>query len=318
MSVVRMNSHVRGWVYLVVALVVAGSAWARTMAVPEQYVLMVPERFRLIQFGADISALCEVPLITYDSGALSEDGGLRLFSWSPSQKIWRPLDEASFSANVGEGRLGTVLLVGLDADIPKVLTSALTGTPVARIETLELAQVANALNTHLKFTSKQWKGLAAKHGLQLEDRNATKRKQGRYGRSNDAVNPVENSQSMLIPVGASPVEIMGAQGETVTLDEELVDVAPVAVAVPEVTEVVPVATEPEAVQLPADVPEAPVAIVAPPPVEKGVGVNVVPEVEVIEVAPSEPVVGTAAVEVEVEAETEDPAGVQGPELPAEK
>ena len=127
-------------------VVICAAAWSRAEVTSN--VLLVPERYRLVQFGAEVGRMCEIPLITYDSDVDAADG-VRIHSWSPTQQAWRALTLTGLTDAVGEGRLGNVLLVGRELDLPKALTDALTGTPVARINTLELAQVANGLHEHL-------------------------------------------------------------------------------------------------------------------------------------------------------------------------
>jgi hypothetical protein len=107
--------------------------------------------------------------------------------------------------------MGTVLLVGREADLPEALTDALTGTPVARVNTLELAQVVNTLDRYLHFSKRQWQQLAAKHGFRLKDRNAELRREGRYGRPE----PKPDMRGTVGPLAAGPVRVMGAEVEAV-------------------------------------------------------------------------------------------------------
>ncbi len=298
----------------VVLFCLAGGAFG---ASSDRYVLLVPERYTLVQLGADVSALCDIPLITYD--AMGEDGGVRLFSWSPTLRGWRPLDLESLGANVGEGRLGTVLFVGREADMPSALTAELTGTPVARINTLNVAQVANALHGHLDFSKRQWKQLAGKHGLTLKDRNERRRKLGRYGAMGGLP---EVEEIVEVPSAAGPVRIMGAQVEEVVIDEA----EPVLSVEDEVEEAeIEMAVEPVAVEAPVVVkPAGEPATVEIEPIEKGVEVEVAAPVEEeaveAEVEPEPEALVVEAEEITDDAEehetvVEDPDGPLGPELP---
>jgi hypothetical protein len=154
----------------------AGSATAgRTL-------LVIPARYSVVQFAADITRLRPADMVAYDTRG--EQGEVVVHFWEPSQQSWvlGSLDELRLGARF-DAMPSRVVLIGGERDVPPAVLSAVSGlgTTPARVLSLRVVDMVNALNDTLKFTAGEWRWLAKRHQLETVDLNAERRRYGRYG-----------------------------------------------------------------------------------------------------------------------------------------
>ncbi len=174
-----MKSRIRSAMLGFGILVVLGAAAASAKPAGTT-LLVIPSRYSVVQFGFDIARLRSVYLVAYDRPARPAEPAL--YAWNNERANWVSIPFPALT----DGSLFRVapvrtVLVGDGAMIPEVLEAALAGQPVHRIASLQAADLANGLHATLRFTNTEWKWLAARYDLQLEDRNVDRRRWGRYG-----------------------------------------------------------------------------------------------------------------------------------------
>lgn len=144
-------------------------------------VLVVPARQRTVAMALDVRALRELTLITYRGTATTEVPLMHV--WSPSANAWQELSTEAYAfGRFMNVQPQTLFLIGTDRDLPaSVIEGASQASKVIRIDSVSMADIANTLNGHFKFSSREWRALAERHGLQTTDLNYERRKWGRFG-----------------------------------------------------------------------------------------------------------------------------------------
>jgi len=173
------SSSIRGFILFTMAMVsvlTAGSAQAA-----RKDVLVVPARQRTVALAFDVQAMRDLVMITYRGTAST--GSPLMHVWTPSAKAWRELSPEEYAfGQFMTSQPGTLFLVGTDHDLPaSVIEGAAQAAKVIRIDSISMAEVANTLDQHLKFSTREWKALSERHGLQTRDLNYERRKWGRFG-----------------------------------------------------------------------------------------------------------------------------------------
>lgn len=155
----------------------AGSA----QAARKQDVLVVPARQRTVALAFDVRAMRDLVMITYRGTASTKNPLMHV--WSPSANAWQELSAEAYAfGQFSPSQPGTLFLIGSDSDLPaSVIEGASQASKVVRIDSISMAEIANMLNEHLKFSPREWKALADRHGLQTTDLNYERRKWGRFG-----------------------------------------------------------------------------------------------------------------------------------------
>ncbi len=146
-----------------------------------QDVLVVPARFRIVQFAFDVAALRDAALVSYDDVSEGED--VILHVWNAKGRSWQRISADEFSfGSFTKRKIGNMYLLSSGPELPAVvLTGASQAGQVSHIDSLNLMTVANSLNKSMKFKSREWKLLSERHGLQIKDLNYERRRWGRYG-----------------------------------------------------------------------------------------------------------------------------------------
>ena len=144
-------------------------------------VLVVPARRRTVAMALDVRALRELTLITYRGTAATEVPLMHV--WSPSANAWQELANEDYQfGQFMPSQPQTLFLIGTDRDLPaSVIEGASQAASVVRIDSVSMADIANTLNGHFEFSSREWRALAERHGLQTTDLNYERRKWGRFG-----------------------------------------------------------------------------------------------------------------------------------------
>lgn len=158
-----------------VPFLAAGSA----QAARQQDVLVVQARQRTVALALDVRAMRDMVMITYRGTAST--GTPLMHVWSPSANAWQELAPEAYA--VGQfmpSQPGTLFLIG--SDVPaSVIDGAAQAAKVVRIDSVSIPEIANTLNQHLNFSTREWKALAERHGMQTRDLNYEQRKWGRFG-----------------------------------------------------------------------------------------------------------------------------------------
>lgn len=156
-------------------------AAGRAEAARQQDVLVVPARQRTVALAIDVRAMRDLVMITYRGTATTETPLMHV--WSPSAKAWQELPAEAYAfGQFMPSQPGTLFLIGADRDLPaSVIEGASQAAKVVRIDSISMAEMANTFNQHMKFSTREWRALAERHGLQTTDLNYERRKWGRFG-----------------------------------------------------------------------------------------------------------------------------------------
>lgn len=187
-------------------------------------VLVVPNRYTVVQLGFDIMALRDVALIACDAAADADNPILHV--WSRRRNAWERLSVNEYAMGTFvAGDIDTMILVGSDSVLPRdVVVGAAQADTQKRIETLHIATIVNTLNKSMALTAGEWKWLAKRHNLTIKDRNAARRRWGRYGppkgkRCDVAPVPVIESPAETEVPSASPENVEAEMNAAFDLDE---------------------------------------------------------------------------------------------------
>ena len=160
-------------------------------------VLVVPSRYTIVQLSFDIVALRDVALVAYGNSATS--GELLLHAWDADTGTWKRITADEYAVGAFSSREpDEMILIGSDEDLPSVIIAgASQARNVTRIDTLSVVTVVNALHKRMKFTEREWKLLADRHGLKIKDSNYERRRWGRYGPpGSKSKKPVEVAETL--------------------------------------------------------------------------------------------------------------------------
>lgn len=152
----------------------AGSATPST-------ILVIPARARMVQLAFQVAAVKDAGLVCYDNNAVAKD--LLIHVWNGHEWIRITADEYTSGAFMS-GTAKDVFILGPATTIPSVMMVDPTwGKTTHRIAELDSATILNELGNVINFSSRQWKWLAEKNGMILTDKNAERRRYGRWGKS---------------------------------------------------------------------------------------------------------------------------------------
>jgi len=192
-----------------------------------QPLLVIPARYTVVQFAFDVARLRPVHLVAYDTEGKA--GTLLLYVWDGGARKWlsTSLDEYG-SGGIFRTRPSRVILVGSDRELPAGLAEASEqGAAVDRIPSMKVVDMVNGLNAVMGFDAQEWRYLAKRYDLQLEDRNAERRRYGRYGppggRKAEPEMPVPRPDEIVMPAPIDlpvPAEVVGEEPELIGVQAE--------------------------------------------------------------------------------------------------
>jgi hypothetical protein len=197
-------------------------------------ILVVPARARMVQLAFHVASVKDVGLVCYDNNAVSKD--LLIHVWNGQEWIRITSDEYTSGAFMS-GTAQDVFVLGPATTVPAVMSiDPAWGKTTHRITELDSAIVLNELGKVMNFSSRQWKWLAEKNGMLLTDKNAERRRYGRWGKSGiDA--------SALPPRTATPAPVpTPAANDVITMPPSAASPDPAPIAPP----IAPAVTAPEA------------------------------------------------------------------------
>ncbi len=136
-------------------------------------VLIVPARPAVIQLALDLAKMRDITIVSF-RGAANSSAPLT-HVWTDNGWQYVSFDDFCALRFVGKAP-GTAIVIGDDQTVPKALLQGMAWpSRIERLQTLNAADLINALDPYFKFSSREWKRLADAHGLKLEDVNASKR-----------------------------------------------------------------------------------------------------------------------------------------------
>lgn len=174
-----LNSmRLMGWV-------VAGLAFSSTAAMArqaERVLLVIPARYTVVQFAFDMARVRDVSLVAYDQLPKTTEPVLHV--WDPQSRAWERISLSAYSSgSMFADSIDRAILVGNDATLPASLAeSTAWADKVDRIQSLQIADLANGMAPILKFSPAEWQWLSRRYELKLEDQNWERRRYGKYGK----------------------------------------------------------------------------------------------------------------------------------------
>jgi hypothetical protein len=199
--------------------------------------IVVPARERTIKLAIDLAQMRKnVSVVTFRLPVKAKSDPV-FFLWEKGS--WQPIMYDDFCEMKCLTKLpGKVMIIGDNEAIPNSVINAMPwAEKTVRIPTFVIADIINQLDAHFAFTEKEWKKLAANHGLILQDLNAEKRK----------FNPYD------IPRSKLPLDIIPAhQSESAIIEQSSSSDEP-KIKMPEMEEpLVPISSEIEGKAAPKD------------------------------------------------------------------
>ena len=145
-------------------------------------VLLVPNRYAIVQFAFTVAQMRKMPLFTYEERVGVDS--LIMYAWDVDQHEWQKTDLSEYrSGSLVTTPVDNVILLGEEGGLPEELSqSPMWCANVEQIETLDIVKIINSLNDVLKFKKHEWRWFAKKYGLTLKDLNKDRRRYGRYGK----------------------------------------------------------------------------------------------------------------------------------------
>lgn len=181
------------WLAVVLAVVLSTEARSIDQA-GGPTLLVIPSRSSVIQFATDIAHIRSLRVVAYDK---TQSGQLIWFIWDENREGWEPIgfDEIQ-TGNAMAHSPSTIFLISQPGQSPAGITAGYSNTH--NIESLNIKDIVNALHEELSFRPSEWKWLARRYGLQLKDRNAERRRYGRYGRPGGK--PLDSGMDSVAPM----------------------------------------------------------------------------------------------------------------------
>jgi hypothetical protein len=167
--------------------------------------LVIPSRYTIVQLAFDVARLRPVTLVAYDKGSASDE--LMLHIWNPGLQEWVKIGMDEFSSgNLTNPMAKRVHVLGADADLPVGILEAAQWCPVVKqIDSLTISTIINSLNSDMRFSSSEWRGIAKRHKLTVEDRNSDRRRYGRYGKPGAEHEVPMPEEEIIEEIGGEPM-----------------------------------------------------------------------------------------------------------------
>ncbi|MEI6788056.1 MAG: hypothetical protein WCL49_06210 [bacterium] len=167
-----------GVAFIAVTIVATSDFSVAGTATPDSIIVM-PARKRVVQLAFQMARCKKIGLVTYNtSPTLSEP---LIHVWNGQEWLQITLQDYT-QGSFMSGDPKHVFLLGDSTTIPlRMMDEVSWYKDLHRLTTLDTTALINEIGTALKFSSHQWKFLANENGLKIEDRNAERRRFGRWG-----------------------------------------------------------------------------------------------------------------------------------------
>ena len=161
--------HTTGKLWIGFLLIASWTAAVSARA-PEPHdlsLLVIPQRVNLVHAGFELDQLRSVALVTYRTSR--HTGELVLHGWTGQE--WIPIALENYaSGNFLLRNPVRIILVGDEALLPGALVEASNWGPlVLNVETTQTDEFFNAVGRLFEFTSREWRQIARRHNLTVED-----------------------------------------------------------------------------------------------------------------------------------------------------
>ncbi len=168
----------------IIGILVVAAAWVAPVRAgldSSSTVIVMPARPRLVQLAFQVAHFKDVGLVAYNtSAALSAP---LLHVWNGREWVQIGMDEY-VSGTFLPSSVGHVFILGDSTSLPAAMTEdPKWAANVHKTADLGTASLLNQFGTVLKFNGLEWRWLAEQNGLILTDRNAERRRYGRWGKS---------------------------------------------------------------------------------------------------------------------------------------
>jgi hypothetical protein len=173
---------------LLLTFVLAGTSIAQQPEGPA--VLVVPARPTIVKLAFDVAEMRRgTALICYQVAPGSASPVVSVWDTRGQDWVKTSLNDYA-SASIFDPVPQQVILVGTDSDILAVFERASSWSKqVRRVPSLNIMNVINALNETLDFSPAEWRYLAKRYDLKLQDLNAERRRYGKYGKPGSKPSP---------------------------------------------------------------------------------------------------------------------------------
>ncbi|MBN1675346.1 MAG: hypothetical protein JXR37_30175 [Kiritimatiellae bacterium] len=139
--------------------------------------LIVPDRFRVVQLSFDVAYLRPLVLLSYRGDADTRRPLLHV--WHQGKWVYISAEDYEQGAFFRQ-QPSRVLIVGREEDVSPTLVQASSWcAAVKRLGTLDIAGLVNSLGAELQLRPAEIKWLAARYGLTVIERNAERRRSNR-------------------------------------------------------------------------------------------------------------------------------------------
>jgi hypothetical protein len=143
-------------------------------------VLVVPNRYTLVQFAFDMLRLRPVRIVAY--GLKEKTGEPVIFLWKPATGTWDRMQPGDYSSGFGLSAAPVVIVRDTDGMPPVFDTAPAWSSDMKLLDTPDTTALANMMNDRLHFSADEWRWLAPRYGLKIRDLNDERRRYGRYGK----------------------------------------------------------------------------------------------------------------------------------------
>jgi hypothetical protein len=207
-----MNKRVRSKSVAILLLLILFSSAFTAAAKNKPSLLVVPARQQAVELAFDMARMRSVFLVSYQQD--EEDAAPFMHIWDSTRRQWLETDIERYREAVHFSVTpATVFLLGTPKEFPAVLQEASGwAETVVRMENLSPADLINQLDSHMNFSSREWRQLARNYKLKLKDSNSERRRYGRYGPpgSKTALPPIKiEEEDPSGPLILEPIETPG-------------------------------------------------------------------------------------------------------------
>ncbi len=167
-----------GVAFIAVTIVATSDCVVAGTATPDSIIVM-PARKRVVQLAFQMAQCKKIGLVTYNTSPTLNEPLIHV--WNGQEWLQITLQDYT-QGSFMSGDPKHVFLLGDSTTIPlRMMDDVSWYKDLHRLTTLDTTALINEIGTALNFSSHQWKFLANANGLKIEDRNAERRRFGRWG-----------------------------------------------------------------------------------------------------------------------------------------
>lgn len=169
-------------------------------------VLVLPNRYTLLQLGFDLTSIRPIRLVSYDFNP--KTGITKLFVWNPVSSAWDRIKPEEFIDGIAPKDAPLLFVKDLAGIPPFLEKNPLWTTNAKTLDTPDLAGIVNMFDSFYKLTPGEWKWIASRYNLKTKDLNEERRRYGRYGKKEQRAAPVKEPQKFIpIPIPETDIAV---------------------------------------------------------------------------------------------------------------